>query len=41
MNMLRCELGDLSSKLQMYNIGSGKNRFTESENYFFGLNSSK
>jgi hypothetical protein len=24
-----------------YNIGGGKNRFTESENYFAGLNTSK
>ena len=36
-----CELGDISSKLGKYSIGKGKNRFTESENYFAGLNSSK
>ncbi|CAB4012783.1 Superoxide dismutase [Cu-Zn] 1 [Paramuricea clavata] len=37
-NLLRCELGDTSSKVGKYNIGGGKNRFTESENYFAGLN---
>lgn len=40
-NLLRCELGDTSSKVGKYNIGGGKNRFTESENYFAGLNTSK
>lgn len=39
MNLMRCELGDLSSKLAKYEIGGGKNRFTESENYFASLNS--
>ena len=37
-NLLRCELGDCSSKVGKYNIGGGKNRFTESENYFAGVN---
>ncbi|XP_028390949.1 uncharacterized protein LOC114515825 [Dendronephthya gigantea] len=38
MNLLRCELGDLSSKVGKYSISGGKNRFTESENYFASMN---
>lgn len=41
MNLLRCELGDISSKVGKYSIGGGKNRFTESENYFASMNTSK
>ena len=40
-NPFRCELGDLSSKLQTYDIGGGVKHFTETENYLASWHNSK